>query len=74
MKEYLLLGPESLTQMNKIQDMVTETLQRRSILMDNSFYDRESASTPLLNNRLRRNISHNNSVYSNKSTNRILRS
>ncbi len=42
--------------------------------MDNSFYERESVNTPLLNNKLRRNISNNNSVYSSKSTNRVLKS
>jgi len=74
MKEYLLLGPESLTQMNKIQDLVGETLKRKSIMMDNSFYERESVNTPVLSNKLRRNFSNNNSVYSNKSSNRILKS
>jgi hypothetical protein len=38
--------------------------------MDNSFYERESVNT----NKLRRNISNNNSVYSSKSTNRVLKS
>jgi hypothetical protein len=74
MKQYVLLGPESLTQKNIIQDKVSETLKRKDILMDNSFYERESVNTPLLNNKLRRNISNNNSVYSNKSSNRILKS
>ena len=31
-------------------------------------------STPLLNNKLKRNVSNNNSVYSNRSSNRVLRS
>lgn len=74
MKQFALLGPESLTQRSVIQDKVTETLKRKSIMMDNSFYERESVNTPLLNNKLRRNISNNNSVYSNKSSNRVLRS
>ena len=43
-------------------------------MMDKSFYDRESVSTPLLNGKLRRNLSNNNSVYSNKSSNRVLKS
>jgi hypothetical protein len=61
--------------MTKIQDLVGETLKRKSIMMDNSFYERESVGTPLLNNnKIRRNISNNNSVYSNKSSNRILKS
>lgn len=40
MKQYVLLGPESLTQRNLIQDRVSETLKRKDILMDNSFYER----------------------------------
>jgi len=43
-------------------------------MMDNSFYERESVGTPLLNNKIRKNVSNNNSVYSNKSSNRILKS
>jgi hypothetical protein len=43
-------------------------------MMDKSFYDRESVSTPLISNKLRRNVSNNNSVYSNKSSNRVLKS
>lgn len=74
MKEYFLIGPEALTQMDKIQEMVGETLKRKSVMMDKSFYERESVNTPLLNNKIRRNISNNNSVYSNKSSNRILKS
>jgi hypothetical protein len=40
MKQFALLGPESLTQRSVIQDKVTETLKRKSIMMDNSFYER----------------------------------
>ena len=74
MKEYFLIGPEALAQAKNIEEAVRQTLQRRSIIMDRSFYDRESVSTPLLNNQLRRNLSNNNSVYSNKSSNRMLKS
>lgn len=38
MKEYFLIGPEALTQMDKIQEIVGETLKRKSIMMDKSFY------------------------------------
>lgn len=40
--------------------------------MANSFSDRPGTNNPVL--QMRRNPSHNNSVYSNKSSNRILRS
>lgn len=40
--------------------------------MANSFSDRPGTNNPVL--QMRRNASHNNSVYSNKSSNRILRS
>ena len=74
MKQYVMIGPDALSQRTLIQDKVSETLKRKDILMDNSFYERESVNTPLLNNKLRRNISNNNSVYSSKSTNRVLKS
>lgn len=74
MKEYSLIGPDAVAQQEKMREAVTNSLKRKSIMMDKSFYDRESISTPLLNNKLRRNISNNNSVYSNKSSNRILKS
>ena len=74
MKEYFLIGPDALSQMKRIEEEVSNSLKRKSIMMDKSFYDRESVSTPLLNNKLRRNLSNNNSVYSNKSSNRVLKS
>ena len=74
MKEYFLIGPEAVTQMKRVEEVVSYTLKRKSIMMDKSFYDRESVSTPLLNGKLRRNLSNNNSVYSNKSSNRVLKS
>lgn len=69
-----MIGPEALSQMKKIEDIVSQSLKRKSIMMDKSFYERESVSTPLINNKLRRNVSNNNSVYSNKSSNRMLKS
>lgn len=74
MKEYFLIGPDALSQMRRIEEAVSGSLKRKSIMMDKSFYDRESVSTPLLNNKIRRNVSNNNSVYSNKSSNRVLKS
>lgn len=74
MKEYSLIGPDAISQQEKMREAVTNSLKRKSIMMDKSFYDRDSVSTPLLNNKIRRNISNNNSVYSNKSSNRILKS
>ena len=74
MSKYLLEGPQAVAQTNKVYEAAAESLKRKSIMMDKSFYDRQSVSTPLLSNKLRRNMSNNNSVYSNKSSNRIIKS
>jgi hypothetical protein len=42
--------------------------------MANSFYERPSTNNPIVGPSMRRNLSNNNSVYSNRSSNRILKS
>ena len=76
MKRYPLTGPEAIQQMNLIQEETKATFQR-SIYLDREVTDRLSVQTPLLGKGRKSNIggmTHNNSVYSNKSSNRVLRS
>jgi len=35
-----MIGPEALEQMKKIEEAVSGSLKRKSIMMDKSFYDR----------------------------------
>ena len=76
MKKYPLTGPDAIRQMNSIKEEVKITFSR-SIYYERETSDRLSVQTPLLGKgrkNMQNNISNNNSVYSNKSSNRILRS
>jgi hypothetical protein len=82
MKKYPLTGPDAMKQMSKIREEVRVTFSKAI------YYDRQgemterlSIQTPLLGKGRKsqiqhqeRGLTHNNSVYSNKSSNRILRS
>lgn len=72
LKKYTLTGPEAINQLNAIREESENTLKKKSVYMANSFSDRPGTNNPVL--QMRRNASHNNSVYSNKSSNRFLRS
>ena len=73
MKKYSLTGPDAIKQLNSTREEVEATLKKKSVYMANSFSERPGTNNPVLG-QLRRNASNNNSVYSNKSSNRILRS
>ena len=73
MKKYSLTGPDAIKQMNFVREEVDVTLKKKSVYMANSFSERPGTNNPVLG-QLKRNHSNNNSIYSNKSSNRILRS
>lgn len=73
MKMYPLTGPDAMKQMNMIREEAEATLKNKSIYVASNFSERPSTNNPKIGMR-RNNISNNNSVYSNKSSNRVLKS
>lgn len=79
MKKYALTGPDAMQQMVQIKDEVKVTFSK-AIYFERETNERYSVQTPLLGKgrksqiQVEKGFTHNNSVYSNKSSNRVLRS
>lgn len=70
MKKYPLTGPDAIKQLNMVREEAEATLKNKSVYVASNFSERP----PTNNMVLRKNVSNNNSVYSNKSSSRVLKS